>query len=445
MYSKQFVVIFLALFFAPVLATAVCASAEKVPAKETTAAAGTEPAAVPEKAEEEVSFCSTNTLLKSDFIRTSVWPGIGPFDITAHNATEAEDDHKTIKLDDPAHNQLSCTTAGNAIDSCELELHNSIGEAQGLLNLQMGTDFLLEGLGVKPSQIHIVNMELSKKNKLLTGNNYNPVSIIIAPLTVTFQNLGKKEGTANPLFRVVILNQPKLYDKTATAEESSSKTNSVNNKTEEVDTANVPEPIANKTEGADTEKTGSKNKSGPKIDESGVITFSPGPTVNNPGTESGALPTKTSQPKTLSADETLKKEFLDLIVSWQRIKKTAVRQHQTDELNQALASKALIRQSDAIKWLASNHKYYEMLSQGATIEHVDSLITGKKYAVFAEVKEKSKYMDESTKQQLKETDDTYKVNYTIEKIGQHWLITDSALIKPGPKNSASKPGAKPKH
>ena len=38
-------------------------------------------------------------------------------------------------------------------------------------------------------------------------------------------------------------------------------------------------------------------------------------------------------------------------------------------------------------------------------------------------------MHSPLRQVIKETDDTYKVNYTIEKIADKWLISDSALVK----------------
>jgi len=64
---------------------------------------------------------------------------------------------------------LTYSVVGKRINSCQLELHGGANEAQCMLNLQMSVDFLLEGLGVKPAQIHIVNADLNKKHNLLTG------------------------------------------------------------------------------------------------------------------------------------------------------------------------------------------------------------------------------------------------------------------------------------
>jgi len=445
MYLKKQFLIFLNLVFVLTLHSSVWAAADTQQPSEKLASASAETTESSEKTDEPTSFCSTNSLLKSDFIRSSIWPGIGPFDMITDKVSSISSDNNSIKFSDPSQNYLTCSITDKQIKACELELHNSVSDSQGVLNLQIGTDFLLEGLGVKPRQIHIVNQELSKKSGLLTGNNYNPVSVIIAPLTVSFQNLGKKEGTNSAVFRVAILNQSGTLEKSTPAE---SATSTEENKPGEIDAANLQVPTSSKSETSEPEKVESKNEIS-STKSSPTISMSPPPAESDKqATEFGTESSKNPQSKPLSATETLKKQFLDLITNWQRIKKTAVRQHQTNELPQTLTGKALVRQTDAIKWLASNHKYYEMLSQGATIERFDPIVQGKKYAVFAEVKEKSKYVDEATKQQLKETDDTYKVNYTVEKIGSHWLITDSILIKQGAKQAtkqAGTPSAKSKH
>jgi len=436
--KKQFFVV-LNLVFVLTLDTCVWAATETQQPNEKSTSQNTEAVEATEKAEEPISFFSVKSFMKSDFVRSSVWPGIGPFDSVAPTESESSGAGQTIKLTDPSHNVISCATTANEINTCELELHNSISDSQGLLNLQISTDFLLEGLGVKPKQIHIVNQELSKKSNLLTGNNYNPVSVIIAPLTISFQNIGKKEGTNSPLFRVAVLNQSGNKEKSASSE---SATNTEETKPAEIDAASLPSMSDNKSEAENGEpqsKNGSANR------DRNFIASQSTEEANTKVTASGATTNKTSQSKPLSANEALKKQFLDLIIDWQRIKKTAVRQRQTNELSQALSGKALVRQTDAIKWLASNHKYYEMLAQGAVIERFEPIVQGKKYAVFAEVKEKTKFVEDSTNKSLKQSDDTYKVNYTVEKIGSHWLISDFALIKPGTTPATNPSANKSKH
>lgn len=138
----------------------------------------------------------------------------------------------------------------------------------------------------------------------------------------------------------------------------------------------------------------------------------------------------------------LTETFSKTIQSWQDIKKIAVRQRKTEELSQILAGKALIRQTEAIKWLSSNHKYYDMNPKGITVERFAELTPGQKYAVFVEIKEVSKLMDDANGQVLKEQDDSYKVNYTLEKINGHWYITDSAIVDKTSTPSASRPQGK---
>jgi len=432
--------------------------------KETEASPGSDMAKsqAPERSNEEELY-ELNAFLSSDFIRTSVWPGLGPFRNTA----------KENHLIDPSSNQLTFTTVGKRINSCQLEVHGGSNEAQCMLNLQMSVDFLLESLGVKPGAIHIVNAAASKNIKALTGNNYNPVQANIAPLIVSLQNLGVNEGSDNSMYRIVVFNKnlssnsvadmnkngdiavangpaaQKSQTKIAMVQEdkitakSTKPTESVEMTVNANDQQSTPQtkPDAPTKQWFQVEKTGQPESKvqvikGTEITEQSTALSNPDEskienvvntksnTAEEPGATEGAMP-----PKVLSKDEQLKKDFQDVIQNWQLLKKTAVKDRKTNLLTSALAGKALIRQSDAIKWLAGNHKYYDMTPGGAKIEKVNALVPGKKYAVYAEVKEKTKYLDDSTDQVLKATDDTYKVNYTIEKIGEHWLITDSALVK----------------
>lgn len=93
-----------------------------------------------------------------------------------------------------------------------------------------------------------------------------------------------------------------------------------------------------------------------------------------------------------------------------------------------LSGRALVRQTDAIKWLQANKKYYDMNPRSVVVDRFNELTKGQKYAVYAQVKESSKYMDEPTGQVIKDSEDTYNVNYTIEKSGDKWLISDSAIV-----------------
>ncbi len=401
-----------------------------------------------------------NTFLESDFVKASVWPGVGPFQ------SKANDNHFV----DPAGNQLTYSTLGKRINTCQLELHGGSNEAQSMLNLQMAVDFLLESLGVKPGQIHTVNTEVSKNNKLLTGNNYNPVQATIAPLVVSLQNLGINEGTENSQYRIVVANKDMPSDNAGN--ELTSNPNVVNSETakeskaseettkeENIEITTVP-PSEEASKAAPVVAKANpsgkqwfqveKNKStsapstnkvevvrGSQVTEQNTQASLGEPVENADETAHAEKEINKAANKTLSPAEQQKKDFQDVIQNWQRLKKTAVKERDVKILGQALAGKALIRQSDAIKWLVANHKYYDMTPGGAKIEKVTALTPGKKFVVFAEVKEKTKYMNETSGQIGKESDDIYKVNYTIEKIGEHWLIIDSALVKTSAEKSSA--------
>jgi len=132
-----------------------------------------------------------------------------------------------------------------------------------------------------------------------------------------------------------------------------------------------------------------------------------------------------------ASTDRLKEAFLDTINRWQKLKRIAVRQRQTKDLALVLSGKALTRQSDAIKWLTTNHRYYEMTPKGVTVDSYEEIVGGQRYAVYAQVKEFSKFMDDSTNQVIKTSDDVYNVNYTMEKVGNEWFINDSSIVTSG--------------
>lgn len=391
----------------------------------------------------------TNSFLNSEFVRTSVWPGVGPFQQDTDN-----------KLVDPTGNRLIYSLTGDQINTCQLEIRGGTSEAQSILNLQMSTDFLLESFGIKPAQIHAVNEEIKKNSKLLTGNNYNPVQADIAPFSVSLQNLGVNEGTDSPVYRVIVKNEKiasgsSETDKAegkqteaANAEENAPDNNMTTVKSEEniaekndeqiTDSSNPVNPQHEEQKSSDLKKQSQEQK------EESVTMFDTA--TRNPANQASAgmeedhkvisnrnndevKSAKHVPAKPLTKEEAQKKNFCTIIENWQAVKKVAVKDRDTKMLGDVLAGKALLRQSDAIKWLADNHKYYDMTPGGANVEDVVALPGKDRYAVFAEVKENTKYIDEESGQVLQASDDTYKVNYTIEKVGQKWLITDSALVK----------------
>jgi hypothetical protein len=411
-----------------------------------------------ENASVEQEASSLNAFLNSDFVRVSVWPGIGPFQRAANSN----------RLVDPSGNQVTFSTLGNQISSCQLEMHGGSNEAQCMLNLQMGMDFLLEGLGLKPAQIHTINTEVIKNGKLLMGNNYNPIHTDVAPFIVSLQNLGITEGTDNSIYRIVVANKNLTSGNLETNK---------SNENNAVDIANTDESKTIETTAGSPvlkiapsiEKTSQLAAANKNIDQSPEIVskqvldkttdvneetqISPTTVMETDNSSKDIVATdnkenklEDSKPvvarKAISKDEELKNNFRDVIQNWQNLKKIAVKDLDTKLLSQALAGRALVRQTDNIKWLINNHKYYELTPGGAKIEKINALVANTKYAVFAAVKEKTKYVDQTTGQTIKDTDDTYKVNYTIEKIGGKWLITDSSLTKTTVEKNSDKPVVK---
>jgi hypothetical protein len=284
--------------------------------------------------------------------------------------------------------------------------------SETLLKLQISTDFLLEGLGAKQAKIHEFNLEFEKAMTRLKGSIAAPLNLPSGALVVSLTSLPEAERADSlpqkQSFRVRVVAQDMTK---AAALANSTNVNTLNT----IPRTNEPGP-------ADATMTGGDHESNEIATSAGTTFSTTGPSVT--GTE-----TNKATPSTLPANEKLKQEFLQVIQNWQNIKKKAVRQGQTNDLGSALAGKALARQTDAVKWLSANHKYYDMTPKGASVEHVAELVAEKKYSVAAQVKENTKYVDEKSGQLLKESNDTYHVLYIVEKIGGHWLITDFSIIK----------------
>jgi len=163
------------------------------------------------------------------------------------------------------------------------------------------------------------------------------------------------------------------------------------------------------------------------------------PEIKNQGPKITQSPQTTQAEKTVaqpdeqtgqSGDDALKQEFLEAIRGWQTLKKTAVRNCDTTILSKVLSGKALDKQTLAIGWLVKKKDYYELIPKGVTVDRYEEVPgTPKRYAVYAQVKELSRLMDQTTNKMLSERDDAYKVKYTIEKTGDHWSIYDSDVIK----------------
>lgn len=281
----------------------------------------------------------------------------------------SEDSHD---FTDAGHNRLKVEVRGEQVTQAQLDLLRDKPVAQELLDLEMGCDFLLESLGAKPAHISDFNQQMEKHNESILSKSGAELSA--GHLLVAIHR-SPVSGTDKVNFDIRVINKEASPDI-------------------------IKEHSAGTTEAA---------------------------VAPVPGTAAVSSEPDNDKSQTSSGNQ-MKDEFVNLISNWQKIKKSAVRERQVSHLTDILSGRALARQSDAVKWLTSNHKYYEMNPRGVIVDRYTELAPGKKYAVFAQVKEGSKLIDDATGQVLKEAEDTYKVNYTVEKVGEHWFITDSSVI-----------------
>jgi len=411
------------------------------------------------------ALCSLESLNHSDLIKSGGWPGIGPFKPDNGGFVDA------------GQNRLDIQSNNNKVTAAELRLNNQPKQT-ALVNLEMSTDFLLESLGAKAARISDFNSQFEKaKLKVLQSSKADPLNLSAGSYMVNLHP--EADGSSADKYSFVIKvsgkdvspdivfhqaaqpatteppaatestpakvatstrptdwSQPAPNETTASTPVTAPPTRPKQTTTTAISTPSnlnftietKPKTTARTTTPSAPAKTGESAE-----DNNGWGTTKPAgktaiasvtPTPVTPHT----VPT-TEQPEDTSGSgkEDLKTKFADIILNWQNVKKTAVRQKDTTELPQVLSDKALRKQSDAVKWLMDNKKYYEMTPKGVVVDKVVDLGKGQKYSVYAEVKEYSKYIDELTGKTIKITDDTYNVNYTVEKVGDRWFISDSAL------------------
>jgi len=323
----------------------------------------------------------------SHFIKQGGWPGIGPF-------------RRQAGLDDvfvdQSGNSLGLHVTSGRVSQATFNLINKTATYDDFLDLQVASEFLLEGLNVKPKTIMEFNQQLEEaKDSLLNQSAAAPVTINAGRYIATINKDTNNQDEGKFSFVLSIVSRDANPD--VIKEHSKEIANSILNL---------------------------------KKQNSDFIIR------QNTTQESEPSPVKTSS-------NNLNETFSKAIQNWQDIKKIAVRQRKTEDLAQVLAGRALIRQTEAIKWLSNNHKYYDMTPKGISVERFNEITPGQKYAVFVEIKEVSKLMDDTNNQVIKETDDSYKVNYTVEKINGNWFITDSAFVDKSTTPSASRPQSKP--
>jgi hypothetical protein len=361
-------------------------------------------------------LCATHSFFQSDLVRTVSWPGVGPF----------KGDSDPNDLADPQENKLTLQTIGDKLTSAELILMHQPGNPQGFINLQMVADFMLEALGARDKKINDFNGFLEKNKEKLAkkqATEEKPLTTTSGPYLISIASPKGMSDECSFLIQVKSKNASAEMLKSHSAD-------------------NTPKPLDETipiSKGHESNTTIAVNippeKRNPDIAKT------------KPAKQSAAPKEVKAQNQETNTDQ-LKQEFVDTIRGWQTIKKAAVKNQETSELSKVLSGKALDKQTVAIGWLTKKKDYYELSPKGVTVDRYEELSQSpKRYAVYAQVKESSKLMDQTTGKQISESDDQYNVKYTIEKSGDHWSIYDSDLIRTTatPTGDQSKGKTKSKH
>jgi hypothetical protein len=383
-------------------------------------------------------LCATHTFFQSELIRTVSWPGVGPF----KGDTDPND------LADPQENRLTLQTNGDKLTSAELFLMHQPGNPQGFINLQMVMDFMLEALGARDKKINDFNGFLEKnKEKLLKR-----LATETKPLTTTIGAYLVSIASSRPDIK-------DIKDSGYFIQVKSKNTGAELQKSDTADSAIKPDEdklparkghqansiIATNIQPANKQPDSARQKPS-KTTPAKEVKELKEVTESKEGKEGKEIKSQAGQ----SSADSLKQEFADTIRNWQSIKKVAVRNQDSAELSKVLSGKSLNKQTVAIGWLVKNKYYYDLNPKGVAVDHFEEMSQSpKRYAVYAQVKEDTKLMDQTSGKQLSESDDQYNVKYSIERSGDHWTIYDSDLIKPagaaGADQSKGKTKPKPKH
>ncbi|HEY9778449.1 MAG TPA: IMS domain-containing protein [Planktothrix sp.] len=360
------------------------------------------PASTPAAADEEhKNMCSVDDFTSSDLVQYTSWPGVGPFRGAAPNFT------------DPNQNKITIDINDGKVSSAQMSVADAPSD---LLKLQMSADFLLESVGAKPGKIASFNDQLEKaRPQLATSTSTDPINLTAGSYSIAIFPQNQTSDSLNYIITVVGNSAaPIVVKRTFTSPPP-------------LRTATTP-PVTTSAIASTTTTTTTSAKVDSTSSDTTVISMVP-------SADSGS---STSTTTTSSTSPELKKTFVDLINKWQSVKRTAVRARDTGTLASVLSGKALQQQTSAIKWLSDNHKYYLMNPGKVMVDRYEEVVKDQKYAVYAQVSESKKYMDDTSDEVLKDTSTTYNVKYTVDKVGDHWVIDDSEVLNPPPPVKASR-------
>lgn len=345
-------------------------------------------------------LCTIDSFARSALVQTGAWANVGPFKMSEGGASQLVDDaHNSIKL-----------RANRQQKIIGVEMVMTGRPARDFMSVEMATDFLLEALGSKPGRVSELNTQLEgMKSKLLksgTGEqNFSAGRYLISikPPTRTSLSISVVSADAST---------------EALKDHSQNTTDLATVENVEVDSAAIRkrvESMIHKGPEARREEAAAPTKTTRKT--------APAAVKETPAPADDTVATDVSSP------DSMKDTFLKLIQRWQQIKKIAVKTRETKDLSKVLAGKALSKQTNGVKWLVEGHKYYDMNPLSVDIIKCTEVTKGSKFIVTARVREYSKFFEEGQTKPLRTSEDNYSVNYTVDKVGDHFVISDSAMVE----------------
>jgi hypothetical protein len=366
-------------------------------------------------------LCSVTAFQNSDLLRTSAWPGVGPF--------TAESDNKYV---DPQDNKLKLHVDGDHVTACELLLNNQNGSKQSILNLEMTCDFMLEALGAKGNKISEFNTYFEKnKDKLASSkaNSENQMKTSSGTYVIALAAGGQDSNSV--LIQVISKNKVLTDAQSIASSISTAKAEPVDETPMVASTGSTPPSTLAKAGITKTSSTKTSSVKPTNLTTAITSTKTGSKPPEKPTKPETITPTETvkAEPQQPTTKDPLRDELAGAIRSWQTIKKSALKDRNPAGLSKILSGALLQRQTDSIKALTESKHYYELTPKGVVVEKYTELSSSpQKYSVYAKVMELTKIMKDGATKPEKETDDTYNVNYTVERSGDHWTISNSLLL-----------------
>ena len=371
------------------------------------------PAVTEENPVTDVSgLCSLSAFQNSDLLRTAAWPGVGPF--------KAESDNKFV---DPQDNKLKLHVDGDHVTACELLLNNQNGSKQSILNLEMTCDFMLEALGTKSNKISDFNTYFEKnKDKIASSkaNSENQMKTSTGSYIIALAGSGQSSSNS-VLIQVTSKNKILTDEQSLASSISPANVEPVDEPAVATTVTSTPTPVKSVPTKGPTAKAG--------VTKTSAIKPTAAAKPNKPERTETAPEAANTEPQPAATKDPLRDELAGAIRTWQTIKKSALKDRNPAGLSKILSGALLQRQTDSIKALTESKHYYELTPKGVVVEKYTELSSSpQKYSVYAKVMELTKIMRDGATKPEKETDDTYSVNYTVERSGDHWTISNSLLL-----------------